>query len=256
MTHKKQPITEEQRRLLKELCTVGRRLSDSRIIGLEVISEVRFVAYFVFDMEPDYIDWCCYDKWTVEEATALLAGIDPTYLTWDVFRQIEKEAKDLGHENAQRYAKVKRYLERKWDSAGYVKLEPAEFIGWAQHKKISFPDELAELALELERAEALEGEPGSAIEPSLEELGTFFSTDGGSHGVKMPGKLEEAVEIHRAYRLERNRSDVEYKSDSEIHAVICDQFRTKGKELPLHTIRIKIASIEKAWVKLAYKKSE
>lgn len=90
------------------------------------------------DSDANFRSWCALKKWTIDEATALLLGKDPSRVTWDGLRQLTFNSIFV-----REYQKLRNQLLRANADGKFADGDaPAKFVHWARDTGLPVPDGL------------------------------------------------------------------------------------------------------------------
>lgn len=141
-------LSDEDLEMEAEMAEVAALLADEQYLS----SREDLKRFFnLFGAKADYRPWGLVASWTLDQATALALGKEPTAVTW----KRVKEFVDVSN-FARRYGQLRAFL--KAEPLTFP-ISPPEFVAWAKRRELSLPDDLIAAVQQPKEEPVQPGEP-------------------------------------------------------------------------------------------------
>jgi hypothetical protein len=126
----------------------------------------RHIAPKAFEQVPDLEVWAGRKWWSMQEATALMLGLDPEYVTWWFCDAI---AKDVEHPKLSEHVALRTQIYRQWECPPTTSLHREQFLIRAADLGVTeLPEELQTVVDSIED----DAEPGAVLSDAADDAST------------------------------------------------------------------------------------
>lgn len=175
----------------------GKPSNEAKFVAIRSEAEAQGF-YARHDQPVDFVNWSRESFWSAEEATALLFGLEPDDVKWDVLEQAV--AHSAVADDISRLHKILKRAQSKGDlqSNGY----PHEYAAWANVRRIEVPSALVQAISEFGRPI-----PNWDARVLLQEQAEHKGIDGGSE-LNAAGNDSDKLQSGNSNVTERDRESI------------------------------------------------